>query len=124
IVVGDVDRDAITAMIKDHFSSLSSPSPERPRPVFDVPDHPATRYAIVIDKETTTTTIQISDIRPARNQGTVGGYRAIMLDQLFADMLNARLNELSQSGNPPFLNAAAGRGLLQTPRTRDEAILQ
>src|SRR6202163_4440860 len=31
MVVGDVDRDAVVTMIKEHFSSLSSPSPERPR---------------------------------------------------------------------------------------------
>ena len=48
----------------------------------------------------------------------------MMLDQLFADMLGARLDELSQSANPPFLRAAADRGLFPTPRTRDEAVLQ
>ena len=53
IVVGDVDRDAVVAMIKSHFSSLTSPAPKRPRPVFDVPDHPGTRYAVITDKETT-----------------------------------------------------------------------
>jgi zinc protease len=124
IVVGDVDRDAVATMIKEHFSSLSSPSPERPRPAFDVPDHPGTRYAVVTDKETTATAVQVSDLRPARNQGSVGGYRELMLDQLFAGMLSARLDELSQSANPPFFRAAAGRGLFPTARTRDEAVLQ
>ena len=124
IVVGDVDRDAVAAMIKDHFSSLSSPSPVRPRPAFDVPDHPGTRYAVITDKEATTTEVQLSDLRPARNQGSVGGYRDLMLDQLFSAMLGARLDELSQGANPPFLEAAANRGLFDTPRTRDEAILQ
>jgi zinc protease len=124
IVVGDVDRNAVVTMIKDHFSSLSSPSPRRPRPEFDVPDHPATRYAVVTDKETTSTAVRISDLRPARNQGSVGGYRESMLDQLFAGMLGARLDELSQGANPPFLRAAADRGLFQTARTRDEAVLQ
>jgi zinc protease len=124
IVVGDVDRDAVTAMIKAHFSSLSAPSPERPRPAFDVPDHPGTRYAVVSDKETTATAVQISDLRPARNQGSVGGYRDLMLDQLFAGMVGARLDELSQSANPPFLRAAADRALFPAPRTRDDAVLQ
>src|SRR4029453_6540836 len=91
IVVGDVDRDAVAAMIKEHFSSLSSPSPKRPRPAFDVPDHPGTRYAAVSDKETTATTVQLSDLRPARNQGSVGGYRDLMRDQLFADLFWPRL---------------------------------
>src|ERR1019366_4836414 len=87
IVVGDVDRDAVATMIKEHFASLSAPSPERPRPTFDVPEHRGTRYAIVTDKEATATAVQISDLRPARNQGSVGGYRDIILDQMFSDML-------------------------------------
>ena len=124
IVVGDIDRDAVVGMIKDRFSSLSSPSPERPRPAFDVPEHADTRYAVVTDKETTATAVQISDLRPARNQGSVGGYRDLMLDQLFAAMLGDRLDELSQSANPPFLRAGADRELFPAPRTRDEAVLQ
>ena len=124
IVVGDVNRNAVATMIADHFSSIASPSPERPRAAFDVPDRPGTRYAVVTDKETTATTVQLSDLRPARNQGSVGGYRELMLDQLFAGMFGARLDELSQSANPPFLRAAADRGLFPTPTTRDEAILQ
>ena len=124
IVVGDIDRDAVAAMIKSHFSSLTSPSPKRPRPAFDVPERPGTRYAIVSDKETTVTSVQLSDLRPARNQGSVGGYRDLMRDQLFADMFGSRLDELTQTANPPFLRAAAGRRLFPAPRTRDEAILQ
>jgi zinc protease len=123
IVVGDVDRDAVAAMIRTHFSSLSSPV-KRERPVFDVAERPGTRYAVVSDKETTATTVRLSDLRPARNQGSVGGYRDLMRDQLFANMLGDRLDELSQGANPPFLRAAAGRGLFPAPRTRDEAILQ
>ncbi len=124
IVVGDVDRDATAAMITKHFSSLTSPSPKRTRPTFDVPEHRGTRYAIVTDKESTVTTVQVSELRPARNQGSVGGYREIIKDQLFSDMLSARLDELGQSANPPFVKAAADRELLPAPRTRDEALLQ
>ena len=124
IVVGDVDRDAVVAAIKDRFSSLASPSPKRTRPVFDVPERPGTRYAVIADKETTSTTVQLTNLRPARNQGSVGGYREIMLDQLFAAMMGARLDELGQSASPPFLQAAADRELFPTPRTRDEAALQ
>jgi zinc protease len=124
IVVGDVDRDEVVAMIKSHFSSLTNPVPERSRPAFDVPEHPGTRYAIVTDKETTSTVVEVSDLRPARNQGSVGGYREIMMDQLFAEMLGARLDELGQAAKPPFLRAAGSRRLFDTPRTRDEASLQ
>jgi zinc protease len=124
IVVGDVNRDAVVAMIKEHFSPLTDPTPERPRPVFDVPEHPGTRYTTVTDRETTATAVALSDLRPARNQGSVGGYRDLMLDQLFGGMLDSRLDELRQRENPPFLRVAADRRLFPTPRTKDEASLQ
>jgi zinc protease len=124
VVVGDVDRDATVKMIRDHFAKVTPPSPERNRPAFDVIDRPGTRYGFVTDKETTSTVVQVTDLRPARNQGSVGGYRDIMLDQLFAAMFAARLDELGQTANPPFLRAAADRGLFPLIRTRDEAALQ
>ena len=124
IVVGDVDRSAVAQMIAQHFKPLTNPSPERPRPAFDVTEHPGTRVAVASDKETTATAVQVSTLRPARNQGSVGGYRAIMMDQLFAQMLGARLDELSQSAKPPFLRAVADRSLFPAPRTRDLAVVQ
>src|SRR4051794_8799523 len=124
IVVGDVDRNAVASMISRHFSSLANPAPERPRPIFDVPEHPGTRYAVLTDKENTNTAVSLSDLRPARNQGSVGGYRDILKDQLFAQMLGDRLDEIAQGDRPPFLQAAAGRGLFPAPRTRDQATLQ
>jgi len=124
IVVGDVDRDAVVAMIKAHFSSLVSPATKRPRPAFDVPERLGTRYTVITDKEATASAVAISNLRPARPQDSVGGYRQIMMDQLFGDMLDARLDELDQRANPPFLRAAAGRRLFDTPRTKDEVLLQ
>jgi zinc protease len=124
IVVGDVNRDAVVAMIRNHFSSLAGPNPERPRQIFDVPERPGTRYTIVTDKETTATTVELTNLRPARNQGTVGGYREIIRDQLFGAMLSARFSELRESQNPPFLRARAERELFGTTPTRDEAALE
>src|SRR3954447_4935179 len=124
IVVGDVDRNAVASMISRHFSSLANPAPERPRPLFAVPAHPGTRYAILTGKENTNTAVSLSDLRPARNQGSIGGYRDILKDQLFAQMLGDRLDEIAQGDRPPFLSAAAGRRLFPAPKARDEATLQ
>ena len=124
IVVGDINPTATVGMIRAHFTALTAPSPPRPRPIFDVPEHPGTKYTIVTDQESTATSVAISDLRPARRQDTVGGYRDIMRDQLFGDMLDARLEELMQRENPPFLRVAASRQLFQTPRTKDEAVLE
>jgi zinc protease len=124
IVVGDVDKNAVAAMIRQHFSAIENPVPERPRPIFDVPEHAGTRYAVLTDKESTNTAVSLSDLRPARNQGSVGGYRDILKDQLFSQILGDRLDEIAQGERPPFLRAAAGRGLFPAPKTRDDATLQ
>src|SRR5215510_2873479 len=60
IVVGDVNREAVVNKIKERFSSLTSPSPARPRPTIDVPEHTGARYAIVTDKEATQTAVEVS----------------------------------------------------------------
>ena len=112
------------AMIKAHFSPLVSPAVKRPRPAFDVPEHVGARYTVITDKEATASAVAISNLRPAHPQDSVGGYRQIMMDQLFGAMLDARLDELDQRDNPPFLRAAAGRRLFDTPRTKDEVLLQ
>ena len=96
IVVGDVDENAVASMIRQHFSAIDNPAPERPRPIFDVPEHASTRYAVLTDKESTNTAVSLSDLRPARNQGSIGGYRDILKDQLFAQMLGDRLGEVAQ----------------------------
>jgi zinc protease len=124
IVVGDVDREAVAAQIRAHFAGLTNPVPERPRPQYDVPEHPGTRYAVITDTESTATIVQLGNLRPARNQGSVGGYRSIILDQLFAQMLGDRLDERSQQANPPFLRAATGRALFPAPKSRDQALAQ
>src|SRR5215813_12240742 len=124
IVVGDVDKNAVASMIRQHFSGIDNPVPARPRPIFDVPEHAGTRYAVLTDKENTNTAVSVSDLRPARNQGSIGGYRDILKDQLFAQMLGDRLDEIAQGDRPPFLRAGAGRGLFPAPKTRDEATLQ
>jgi len=82
------------------------------------------RYAILTDKETTATQVELNDLRPARNQGSVGGYRDVMKDQLFSAILGNRLDELTQRENPPFIRAAADRSLFPMPRTKDLAALQ
>ena len=121
IVVGDVDREAVATKIRSRFSSLTSPSPRRPRPAFDVPEQPGTRYAIV-DRQGDTDDRGGDQRSSAGAQPGFGGRlsRSSSLDQLFGDMLDARLDELSQRENAPFLRAAADRtcSRCRAPRTK------
>jgi zinc protease len=110
IAVGDFDPKAIEALIRERFAPLRNPSPERPRPTIDVPDHAEPLFAIASDKEATNTSVSVLYKQPLRDHSTVGAYRQGIVEDLFSAMLNARFFELSQQADPPFLGAGAGQG--------------
>ena len=62
VVVGDVDKAAVEAMIKSHFGSLPTALSPKPRPAFGVPDQPGTVYATITDPEATSTRIDVSSV--------------------------------------------------------------
>jgi zinc protease len=120
VAVGDFDAARTEALVKQHFSGLKNPTSERPRPAYGVPDRDGTIYAIQVDKEMPVTTVESETILPARPEGTVGAYRQKIVDVLFASMMNARLAELTQKADAPFVNAGAGRSQYVT-RAKDSA---
>jgi zinc protease len=111
IAVGDFDRAAMEAAIKAHFSALTTAAAPKPRPAFAVPDQPGTVYSVITDPEATDTRIGVLNKFPARDQSTVGAYRQQMVERLFGGMLSARLDEIAQQPNAPFLGAVTERGL-------------
>ena len=122
VAVGDFDQAQVEALIKTHFTGLTNPPGAPRRQVYDVPDHAGTTYAILTDKELTNTSVEIDHLLPTRPYGTVGVYRQRLVDGLFSSMLSARLAELTQKPDAPFLSAFAGRGRFIGP-TKDNASL-
>jgi zinc protease len=111
IIVGDFDPVAIEKLIKSHFEPIPAPASPRPRPLYDVPDHPGTRYTIATDPEATATTVTVSSTMAARDQTTLGAYRDQTIERAFAGMLSARLSEMAQKPGAPFLDAQTNRGI-------------
>ena len=122
VAVGDFDRPAVEKMVTSHFASMPSPSKPRPRPIYDIPDRPGTVYAVLSDKEMTSTTVELDAILPAREQGPVGVYREKIVDRVFSSMLNARLSDLTQKPDAPFVMAFVNRGIFLA-RTKEQASL-
>ena len=110
VAVGDFDKATIEKLVNKHFASLPAAKDPRPRTAFDVPDRSDTGYAITTDKETSNTSIEIDTLLPAREPGTIGVYRQKTVDRLFSAMLNARLSELAQKPDTPFVFGFTGRG--------------
>src|ERR1051325_11624906 len=56
--------------------------------------------------------IDISVRMPARPFVTINDYRRSIVERLFGAMLSARLDEIANQPNAPFLRAQTDRGLL------------
>jgi len=111
IVVGDFDPAAIETLIKSRFGSIPAAASPRPRPVYDVPDQPGTRFTIATDPEATGTTVGVSSTMAARDQTTLGAYRQQMIERIFSGLLSARLSEMAQKPGAPFLDAQTNRSI-------------
>jgi zinc protease len=123
VAVGDFDKAAIEKMVTAHFASIPAAANPRPRPTSDVPDHSDTAFAIATDKENNTTSVEIDTLLPARPQGLVGEYRQKTVDRLFSGMLSARLSEIAQQPDAPFVVAFGFRGSFFA-RSKDSASLR
>jgi zinc protease len=112
----------VVDLVKRHFAGLANPPGERPRTTYDVAARSGSRVTVVTDKELTTTNIEVDYLVPTRPYGTVGVYRQRMIDRLFGSMLSARMGELGQRADAPFLGAGTSRGA-SLGLTRDEVTL-
>ena len=110
VAVGDFDKAAIEKLVTEHFGSIPAATSPKPRQTFGLPDRADTGYAITTDKESTTTSIEIDTLLPARPEGLIGAYRQTTVDRIFGGMLNARFAELAQKPDTPFVFGFSGRG--------------
>ena len=108
IVVGDVDVDKVEAKIKELFSPIQMPANAPERKYESVPDNKEPIITITKDKEQPSTMIYIWHKHPAtpnEAKGNIGYLVQNYLLSMIESMLNARLEELRQSANPPFIMA-------------------
>lgn len=104
IVVGDIDVAQMEKKIKDHFSSYKNPKNERPRKIYDVPNHKKTFVAVESDKEASAAQVQLvyKDYDTPKPVVSVNDFRKSLVEGLYSTMINNRLNELTNSPTPPF----------------------
>ncbi|HEY0711251.1 MAG TPA: pitrilysin family protein, partial [Polyangia bacterium] len=117
IAVGDFDIATVQAHIKKYFAPIAPVPNAPPRPLYPVPDHSETLVSIAKDKELTATSAGIIYKLPARGQSSKRDYRRSIVERLYHNMVNARLEELSRDKDPPFLGA--GSGTQSFVRTKD-----
>ncbi|MBQ3189873.1 MAG: insulinase family protein [Bacteroides sp] len=108
IVVGDIDVDKVEAKIKEIFSPIEMPANAAERVYEQVPDNKEPIITIAKDKEQPSTMIYIWHKHPATPKEAKGNIGYLVQNYLFSmisKMLNARLDELRQTAEPPFIMA-------------------
>lgn len=105
MAVGDIDVATLEAKIREHFEKIPAATNPRPREVFDMPNHKETFIAIASDKEASFSNVQVlfKDTDNYTPDTTVAQYRHSVVEGLFSQMINNRLDELRNSANPPFV---------------------
>jgi zinc protease len=112
IAVGDLDVDVMQGLIEKYFSQLFPAEHPRHRPVYPVPDHDSTLFAIATDPEATRNSVTIYYKQDAGQVSTVAGYRGLLKENIYNRMFNERLKELVRQQNPPFLFGYSAKGRL------------
>jgi zinc protease len=105
IVVGDIDPAVAEQEIIKHFGSFKNPSPEKARPaIIPIPSRTVSESMVLTDKEQTYNILQIYNyVEKSKPVVTWADYRASVIEGLFSEIINQRLNELTQAANPPFV---------------------
>jgi zinc protease len=107
-IVGDINVDEIESKIKALFSMLQAVKNPSPREFIKVPYHKETRYVLATDKEAPQTSVSVlvlHDGVPSENKN-LKYIRDSHIITLMNSMINTRIGELLQKGNPPFVGGA------------------
>ncbi len=110
VAVGDFDPQKVLQLIRENFSELKNPVKEKPFVQYSIPAHKQTLVKIVTDKEQPYTIAQIFVKHPGTTTKNTFDLLQNMRVNLFNNMINARIAELTQKSNPPFLAAGSGYG--------------
>ncbi len=105
-VVGDVTVVQAKTMIEKHFAGLKNPAKPKERKLQEINPYDQASAMVVTDKEATNSRFHL--VLSARKEPgvvTLGDYRASLVRNLFIQLLNRRLQELTQAANPPFAGA-------------------
>lgn len=110
IVVGDLPKEKSLELINKYFGQIDKPQNPKPREIFSVPNNKEPIVSIATDKEMPMGMALIAYKKPEHKIKTVGDFKDYIKKELFDNMFNKRLSEVSRKPKPPFLRASGGYG--------------
>ncbi len=133
-IVGDFDASEMEAKVKALFANIPPVTDAPERPFFEVPDQEETVFRVVTDKEATQTEISlyIRHRKPDTGPTNLLDLREDYIESLFNNMMDMRISELLQKGDPPFVSGGIYYGdfvrgyetfgVSVTPKPHEEAL--
>lgn len=110
IVVGDFDPQAMEETIKTQFGTIARLAKVRPRESYTVPENADPIFAIESDRENPNSQMILAFKTPFDPPTTVPKFRRTLGEQIFIRLTSARLQELTQKPNPPFVYSKTDYG--------------
>ncbi len=118
ILVGDIDPVKMEAELKSRFGKVPAKANPTPRPFITIPDHEDVRAKVFVDDESQFNLLQILFKHDNLPMKTEADYTRELVTSLAGEMLTARMSELKELGNSPFLFSFVGDGNLQGIRAK------
>jgi len=110
IVVGNLDARTVEQDIRRRFGDLENGANTRARKRIPVPILDDTRAARVMDREASFVQLTLAFKIPLTPVHTTADYRSALVQELFHEMLRARLEELSEHPTSPYAFAFSFQG--------------
>ena len=124
IAVGDFDVNEVEKLIIANFSELKNPANEKARTYYSIPDNVQPLVKIATDPEQPYNVAQLIYKQKQGPVKTEADYKTQMAQNMVNNMLAARIAEIMQKGNAPFLFAQSSYGPYQGGMIWDMNALQ
>lgn len=108
IAVGDFNANDVEKLIKEKFADAGKQGKMPALPNMKVPYNHPPMISIATDPELQMPNISLMYKQAPETRGTYGEYRKNLMEQIYNQVLNLRLQELGRKAAPPFLYAAGG----------------
>ena len=115
IVVGDVDVDRTEKKIAEIFSDIPLQENPKAKDYIKIPDHEEPLVGVLTDPEATMPTIQMlweSESMPEAYNATIIGKSTDIIEDLIANIMAERFNDITSKPDTPFIGADFGSGNL------------
>jgi zinc protease len=103
VVIGDVDIEATRAKIKAIFGGIEKPQKNMAEIDYSVQENQGYTAAVATDPEASRVTINLAIRQPKDTIKNIGSIKKSFVKDLYFEMFDARISELTSKPNPPFI---------------------